>query len=124
MTTAVEVSSSQYASGQERLEMWALVELFGHQRIAGRVTEATIAGGTFLRVDVPDGATRFFGAAAIYSISPVSEEVARMIALHEKLPPVGSWDARLLLTGRRHEAEMGKDGDSDGDADDGVLEEG
>ena len=32
---------------------WALVELFGHQKIVGKVTEATLAGGAFLRVDVP-----------------------------------------------------------------------
>jgi hypothetical protein len=29
---------------------WALVELFGHQKIVGKVTEATLASGAFLRV--------------------------------------------------------------------------
>ena len=28
-------------------EAFAIVELFGHTRIAGKVTEQTIAGGTF-----------------------------------------------------------------------------
>ncbi|MGD9100039.1 MAG: acetyltransferase [Anaerolineae bacterium] len=64
------------------LDTWAIVELFGHSKIAGRVTEQQIAGGAFLRVDVPgvDGQqefTRFYGAGAIYSITPVSEEMAR-----------------------------------------------
>jgi len=60
---------------------WALVELFGHQKIVGKVSEATLAGGAFLRVDVPAVAenkpyTRFYGPGAIYSINPVVEEIA------------------------------------------------
>ena len=41
-------------SDQEKFDQWAVVELFGHQQIAGRVTEASIGGCSFLRVDVPD----------------------------------------------------------------------
>lgn len=33
---------------------WAIVELFGHSKIAGEISEQTIAGGPFLRVDVPE----------------------------------------------------------------------
>jgi len=67
---------------KENFSEWCLVELFGHQKIVGKVTEATLAGGALLRVDVPafNGAaafTRFYGPGAIYSISPVSEQIAR-----------------------------------------------
>ncbi|HZR77899.1 MAG TPA: hypothetical protein VFA58_01750, partial [Chthoniobacterales bacterium] len=60
---------------KKTFDEWALVELFGHARIVGRVTEATIAGGAFIRVDIPDKEgktifTRFFGPSAIYSMSP------------------------------------------------------
>jgi hypothetical protein len=77
----------------ERLDVWAVVELFGHARIAGKVTEQTLAGGAFLRVDVPetDGTpafTRFFGAGAIYSISPCSEEVGRLVAKQVRAAPI------------------------------------
>jgi hypothetical protein len=41
-------------SEQDKFDSWAVVELFGHQQIAGRVTEASIGGCSFLRVDVPD----------------------------------------------------------------------
>jgi hypothetical protein len=66
-------------------DTWAIVELFGHSKIAGRVTEQQVAGGTFLRVDVPEldgqaGFTRFYGASAIYSITPVNEDLARRAA--------------------------------------------
>ncbi len=38
---------------QQKFENWCLVELFGHQQIAGWVTEATIGGCALVRVDVP-----------------------------------------------------------------------
>jgi len=76
---------------------WALVELFGHQKIVGLVSEASLAGGAFLRVDVPefDGArafTRFYGPGAIYSINPVSEQVARDLLCQYRHEPVSRWE--------------------------------
>jgi hypothetical protein len=76
---------------------WALVELFGHQRIVGRVTEATLAGGAFLRVDVPafngsPGFTRFFGPSAIYSLNPVTEVVARGLMERYRNEPVSRFE--------------------------------
>lgn len=72
---------------------WCLVELFGHQKIVGKVTETSIAGGAFLRVDVPEGAgkpafTRFFGPGAIYSINPTTESLAREMLLMYRNEPV------------------------------------
>lgn len=84
---------------------WALVELFGHAQIAGMVSEATIAGGNFVRVDVPGGGTRFFGPGAIYSISPVTEELARRMAASIE-PPVQMWGLpRRLNRGDEDEEE-------------------
>lgn len=67
---------------QLNLDCWAVVELFGHQRISGKVTEETIAGSAMLRVDVPQNGqqaayTRYFGYGAIYSINPTTEDIAR-----------------------------------------------
>ncbi|EDY16718.1 hypothetical protein CfE428DRAFT_5831 [Chthoniobacter flavus Ellin428] len=64
---------------------WALVELMGHQRIVGYVTEQTIAGAAMLRVDVPDKNgetqfTRFYGGGAIYAINPIGRDVAIRLA--------------------------------------------
>ena len=66
----------------EKFDCRAIVELFGHTKLAGQVSEANIGGCSFIRVDVPEiGAqpafTRFLGNGAIYSITPVSEEIAR-----------------------------------------------
>ncbi|MFA5123592.1 hypothetical protein [Zavarzinia sp.] len=78
---------------------WCIVDLFGHQRLAGLVSEQAIGGCSFIRVDVPEiksdlglvlqpAMTRFFGQGAIYSISPVVEAVARQAAAAWTQPPV------------------------------------
>lgn len=38
----------------EKFEQWAIVDLFGHTRIAGKVSEQVIGGCSFVRVDVPE----------------------------------------------------------------------
>ncbi|WP_407427655.1 hypothetical protein [Arcticibacter sp.] len=78
---------------QDKLEIWAIVELFGHTKIAGKVTEQNIAGTNMLRVDVPvtkenPEFTRFFGSAAIYAINPVTEEVAAAYAERLAVRPI------------------------------------
>lgn len=79
---------------------WAIVELFGHQKIAGEVSEEALAGGSFLRVDVPAEGdyvafTRFYGASAVYSITPVSEEVARLACRQIAPKPMTIWVPEL-----------------------------
>lgn len=75
---------------QEGFEGWAIVELFGHKRMAGHVSSQVVAGGALVRIDVPETAadrqpataayTKLVGIAAVYGITPVSEEVARRAA--------------------------------------------
>jgi len=82
---------------KKTFDEWALVELFGHSRIVGKVTEATIGGGAFIRVDVPNGDgtvafTRFFGPTAIYSISPISKQTAIGLAANIGAEPVKPYD--------------------------------
>jgi hypothetical protein len=84
-------------SKENSFNEWALVELFGHQKIVGKVTEATMAGGAFLRVDVPafdhqPTFTRFYGPGAIYSISPVTEDIARGLMERYRNEPVSRFE--------------------------------
>ncbi len=83
-------------NSNSKFDQWAIVELMGHQKIAGHVTEQSIAGGAFLRVDVPavkrkkgyydpelvdvPGFTRYLGTASIYAINPCTEAVATAAA--------------------------------------------
>lgn len=82
---------------KETFNQWCLVELFGHARIAGRVTEQTIGGCSFVRVDVPPvndqpAFTKLYGNAAIYAISPVTEEIAVAAAKSYCSAPVSPYD--------------------------------
>ncbi len=68
--------NSEVSTGNE---MWATVELMGHDQTAGRISRPSDWGG-LLRVDVPsDGAyrTEFIGPSAIFRVRLVSEEIAR-----------------------------------------------
>ena len=71
---------------------YALVEIFGHTRIVGYLSQQTFGTGVMFRVDVPDllkdgkvlrvGFTRYFGLAAIYSITPCSEDLVKQMLPH------------------------------------------
>lgn len=79
----------------EKFAAWAVVELFGHQRVAGRISEQAIGGETFLRGDIPkDGSeyTRLFGKGAIYCINVCEEATARQYA-EAVSPPLRAYTA-------------------------------
>jgi hypothetical protein len=81
---------------QKKFDQWAIVELFGHTRIAGRVSEQTIGGCAFVRVDVPavgkeQPLTKLFGQGAIYAISFVDEAAATMAATALQIRPIHPW---------------------------------
>lgn len=89
---------------QQSFESWCIVELFGHQRMAGYVTEANIAGGAFIRIDVPEAGdqpafTRLLGPSAIYAMNPCDEQTARAAAAAFRPKPVQQWElpSRPLL---------------------------
>ena len=70
-------------------EEWAIVEIMGHLRRAGRISEVQRYGATLLRVDIPiagdtEGETifvsEFFSGGSIYRLRPCGEDVAREAA--------------------------------------------
>ena len=81
---------------QESFTGWAIVELFGHNAIAGLVSEQVVGGSPFVRVDVPEtnGAppfTKLYGAKAIYAITPTTEDIATQAAAKLEVRPVALW---------------------------------
>jgi hypothetical protein len=84
----------------EKFEHWGIVELMGHQRAAGRLTEEVIGGANMLRVDVPDGEnfrTAYYGASAIYAVHITDEKVARGAAAQSGRRPPYAYELSRLL---------------------------
>jgi hypothetical protein len=72
----------------------------GHRQRIGYVREVEMAGGKLMRIDIPNEGgyiTEFYGCAAIYSLRPVSEEIARdAMRRHGDLRPVRPAEYRSL----------------------------
>lgn len=105
----------------ETIEGWGIVELMGHQRTAGRLSERSIAGQNLLQVDVPIGDTEFrstfYGGSAIYALHPTDERSARLMARSLGQRPVYAYDIERQA---RLEAPRPPSGDPDRDDDDGL----
>lgn len=88
-----DISPSDESSAPE---IWACVEVFGHRKHYGRISETERFWTKFLRVDVPVQSeapllgeaakfeTHIYGGAAIFSITPMTEEAARKWAGAER----------------------------------------
>jgi hypothetical protein len=97
---------------------WAIIELFGHTRLAGAVSEQSFGGESFTRVDVPEVSfadtdrvngqvvpvrrviqahTKLVGGKAIYSIAFVDEASALVAAHAIKHEPIRAWELRNQL---------------------------
>lgn len=99
--------------------LFAIVELFGHQRASGRVSQQTFGGASFVRVDVPkieaeereyvDGKgyvpqrrtiqahTRSFGGGAIYAINWCDEPTAQIAARAIKHEPLSLYSVKSAI---------------------------
>lgn len=103
-------------SQANQIETWAVVEIFGHQKIAGFVRTAVLGSACMLRVDVPElpeeereesgwsyekgeqitrrvklaavpGFTRYLGISSIFSLTPCTEEFARAAQKRMRIEP-------------------------------------
>lgn len=90
------------------LHSWAMVELFGHQRIVGMITVDSPEFPGMIRVDVPDllkdgevirpGHTRYIGRGSVYAVNPCDEKTVRAL-----LPHVDGMPARQASFGAYRE---------------------
>lgn len=101
-------------------EGYAIVELMGHNTLAGYISEQTVAGTAMLRIDVPavggiEKYTKFVSGGAIYGITPTTQEIAERAASRLQMRPVSQYivsappaDRPALVdstTGDEHEEE-------------------
>lgn len=87
----------------EVFETWAIVEVMGHRQFAGFVSEQSIGGSSFVRIDVPANEqyglhafTKLLGAGSIYAISPCTEETARAFAAQSRSKSFSEYEAPRL----------------------------
>lgn len=110
-------------SGQDGFKSYAVLELMGHRKMAGLVTEVTMFGSTMIRIDVPgdDGlqpVTQYLAPSALYSITPCTEETARGVARSIRAVPIHSYEvrpAKAIEAGRRARTYDGFDPDDEDD---------
>ena len=93
-------------TNSEKFDSWAIVEVMGHSRYAGRVTEQAVGGCNFVRVDVPafedhPAFTKLLGQSSIFAITPVTEDIARGMAKQYRNKPVSVFDLPSAATQRQ-----------------------
>lgn len=93
--------SEQFDTQEEGFSQWAIVELMGHKKVAGKVTKDITFGSPILRIDVPPteaypAFTQYYGVSAIYCMTPVSVEVACLVAGNLKVDPVSVYAPELV----------------------------
>lgn len=118
---------SETTSPEVNLDTWAIIELFGHSRIAGKVTNVSIAGCGFIRVQVPEHNgkptyTRDIAPKAVYAINPCDEAAAKASLQYCSESPViqlcaHDIERRLRESMRTHETPKLTSGEHD-DVDD------
>jgi hypothetical protein len=89
----------------ERFNQWAILELLGHRRLAGCVSEETIAGVSMLRIDIPAGdslnlaagyTTQYYSPSALYCLTPTTEAIVRVFCKTNQPTPIQRWELRTL----------------------------
>ena len=80
----------------ETFNKWAIVELMGHVKMAGKVTEEELFGSKMGRIDIPNAegfVTQFFSGSSVYRLTPCTEPIARAAAQNMRNhQPVSEWD--------------------------------
>lgn len=104
------------SSDSTKFAHWCVLEIMGHQRFAGYLTEITIAGTPMLQLTVPEYRdqpefTRIFGGGSVYSISPCTEELARGMIPRLRQTPISIFDLPsgvqdLIEAGRKQTREL------------------
>lgn len=79
----MEATTDQTLDADQPAGEWVLLEIFGHRRHFGFLTEIGRFGSKLARIDEyrpgedTPAATHYYGGGAIFSVTPVTEETAR-----------------------------------------------
>jgi len=111
----VPATDSRSTDGREPADSssadgWAVLELMGHRKLAGRISEVVVAGVPMLRLDVPDSSedgwqTQYYAGSALFSVTPTTEELARRFAEAHRPVPVHRYELPALAADAGEEAD-------------------
>lgn len=107
-------------SESPEFRQWAILELLGHVKVAGLVTEESHFGTAPGRIDIPNGdgfITQFFGGSSVYRLTPTTEEIARSVAARNQPTPAHRWELPALPA--QQDEERGDDAELWEDDDEG-----
>jgi hypothetical protein len=89
---------------------WAVIELFGHEKYAGKVSVQKVGESTMIMLEVPEtpksetlgmylpGFVKFINHSSVFSITPVDEEYAKGMAATLKKQPVAGYEHKEVIT--------------------------
>lgn len=83
----------------EVFQEWCILEIMGHRKIAGKVTEETRFGCAMLRIDIPQSEgffTQYYNGSSIYCLTPTTEKIARAFAKGREPEPASRWELKAL----------------------------
>lgn len=104
------------SAGGGTFREWAVLELMGHRRFAGLVSDVELFGSRMVRIDIPSTppATQFYGPGSIYCVTPTDEATCRAFAARAAAPaPIQRWE----LTAGRDVVEQDIEHDGGADVD-------
>lgn len=115
---------------------WGILELMGHVRLAGKISQEENFGTKLGRIDIPRRdkcpneacapdltqsgndrhdcptckgsgfvdafTTQYFGGSSVYRLTPVTEEIARQVAISCRPEPVHAWELPRQLPSPVH----------------------
>lgn len=87
---------------QNTFGVWGILELMGHLKYGGFITEEQLFGTTVGRIDIPGPngtiTTRYFGGSALNGLTPCTAEVAKAFAVKNQPRPVHLFQLELPET--------------------------
>lgn len=90
----------------QSFDQWAILEVLGHQKYAGKVSSQSIAGASMLLLEVPEvkneevtlpAFQKFFNTSSIYCVTPVSEDYAMRMAEQLSKHPIEGYDHTMVV---------------------------
>ena len=117
----MDESKHRKENGIEKDGSWMFVEMLGHKRLAGFVTEEEKWGQVLMRIDIPtsvkDGklqfTTQFYGTHALYCATPITETDAIKLAKELRPVPFGKYDLHKEANRNLDDYKMVENDDSD-----------